>query len=173
MASHIGERLADDEVGRGLDRGGEPLIREAADGDLDGRAASDVGERRAEPIPGQAAGMYAASKVAKLYRRIFKRRDRLIEDLRGAIGPAREDRSGAGQLGTEGDQALLRTVVQIALQPLALGDGGFGYAPPRREQLTFRAAPLGEIAHVAGEDWAPRYGNPGDRQLDREGRTVL
>src|SRR5262245_36525609 len=168
MASDIGKRLAHDKVGRGLDRGREPLIREAADNDLDGRAASDVGERSAEPVASQTAGMYAASKVAKLDRCIFERRDRLIEDLRGAIGPAREYRSSPCQRGPEGNKALLCTVVQIALQPLALGYGGFGYSPPGREQLTFDAASLGEVAHVAGEDGTPRDGNPSDRQLDRE-----
>ena len=69
--------------------------------------------------------MDAAREVAQLLERGARLRLRLVDELqRHAVGVVAQALAGHAELEAEGDEALLRAVVQVALDAAALGVGG-------------------------------------------------
>ncbi len=116
--------------------------------------------------------MNAAGEIAQFDRSLVECDERSIEDLRRAYRLVRECGAGATEGGTERDQALLRAVVQVALQPLTFGDDRFGDAVSRCTQFLFGTMPLGQVTQIAGEHRTARHRDPRDGQLDREHGTI-
>ena len=68
--------------------------------------------------------MDAAREVAELGERLLRVVVGLLDEPSSGIGVGVELCAGAPQVDREGRQALLGTVVEVALDPPPLGDGG-------------------------------------------------
>jgi hypothetical protein len=124
VLERVRERLAGDEVGRGLHLrwravlGGRHL-------DRDGRPTREVGQRGGEPLvePWRPHARGDRPQVGDRGRDLVdggveRRVDRHRSARQRALDPAQHD--------AERDQPLLRAVVQVALDPAALGVAGLG-----------------------------------------------
>src|SRR5205823_13484170 len=76
--------------------------------------------------------------------------------------------AGKAERERQRDEALLRAVVEIALEPPPLCVLRLDEPDARGTELPFGALPLGDVAHVAGEYRRSRQVDPRDRELDRE-----
>ncbi len=120
----VGQGLRDDEVGGGLRR---PARRGERAGDLDRYGHRAAGGQRGqggiETAVGEDGRVDAAHEVTQLGQGLLHLAVRVVQRggrLRVAGGPP----SGRAELHAEGDQALLRAVVQVALDPATLLVGG-------------------------------------------------
>ena len=137
----VGERFGRDEVDGRLDGGWEPL---RTDGQVDrhGRTPRERGECGWEAFLGQDRRVDAACERAQLAEGVDDLGVRLGEELvrrRTSVGePA------AGELEREPDpeQALLRSVMEVALEPPPLGVAGLDDPRPRGAHLCELGAQL-------------------------------
>jgi hypothetical protein len=86
--------------------------------------------------------MNAASEIAQFDRSLVQCGERGIGISAARTGSS-EGRCEARLRAHRANQALLRAVVQVALQPLTFGDDRFGDAVSRCAQFLFGATPLG------------------------------
>ena len=150
MLDRVGQGLGDDEVDGGLERLGQPLLGDALDDQRQRRARGERLQRGREAAVGEHGGVQPAGELAQLGQR-------LLELVRGA---AQQRHRGVGvaelllehpQLDGERDQPLLRAVVQVALQPPALGHARLEDAHPRRVDLRPRLGALQRQRDQLGE----------------------
>ena len=150
MLDGIRERLARDEVGSSLDARGGPLAGRL---DVDGnrRGSREVAEGRREPVvePGRAN---AGGDLPEVGDRRSDLRDDLIERRRENSRFAGQAQLETPDLHAERDEALLRPVVEVALEPTALLVAGL-------DDACARSLDLGEL---------DPYLDAEARHLDRE-----
>ncbi len=154
----VGERLRGDEVGRQLDRLGQPLGRLARHGGRDRRA---VGERlaapRASPCSSTAGWIPRASSRSSASDCASSSLAVVTSSSRGRV--VADAVLQQPQLQRDPDEPLLRAVVQVALQPPALGVAGRDDPLARRLQLDQPRLRLGVQVLVLERD----RGRRGDR----------
>ena len=124
MLGHVDQRLGDDEVRGGLDRGREPPVRHRGDRGGHQRALGQGLDRSAQPGLGQHRGMDPAGQLPQLGQRLpgllagrLDQRSQLRVRPGGAV-------AGHPQGQAQGHQPLLRAVMQVAFQPPSLGVPG-------------------------------------------------
>ena len=120
VLGHVRQRLGDDEVGGGLDRRRQPLVRNVPDLDRQRRASRECPERRPEPLLGQHRRVDPLRQLAQLLERGSQLGIRLGQQLAGAVRLRAELISDELQREAEAEQPLLGAVVQIALEPAPL-----------------------------------------------------
>ena len=136
----VGERLGDHEVGHGLHDRRQALAHVGVDGHRDRRPPAERLDRGGQTAVGQHRRRDPAREVAQLGDRRARVGARLAQqrhDLR-AVG---EPVLGAAEPHAERDQARLRPVVQVALDPPQL----------RRLHVERAAARAGELDDAVGE----------------------
>ena len=122
MLGHVRERLGDDEVGRPLDRGRQPLAgrQVAPDGRRHGPPGGDRAERRHEAAIEQDRRGDPADEVAQLGQRLagllLAVEDELLRGGRIGVDPLARQ----AQVDRQHHQALLGAVVEVALDPVQL-----------------------------------------------------
>nr|WP_229022919.1 hypothetical protein [Actinomarinicola tropica] len=181
MPPDVGQRLGDDEVGRALDGGRGALVDAQVEVDRHRRAGHDSRQRGVEAAVLQDHGVDAPDEVAQL----GEGRLGLVAG-RGhhgppALGVVREPLLRRAELHGQGDETLLRPVVQVALDPAALGLGGVDRRGPAG--LEARHGPLdlgvgvraqqvaGDVAQQRGpEACRPRCGEHETGEADDGGR---
>ena len=121
MLRDVRERLGDDVVRRRLDLLGQPFAGQSVELDGDRRPVGEGHERGAEPAFGQRRGMDSARDLAQLLEGVPELVARVGQHLEDVARPAvlepclREpERDG------DRDEALLSSVVEIALEPPSL-----------------------------------------------------
>ncbi len=140
----VGEGLGHDEVGDGLDGRRRPAGQVDVDRDGDWAEGRQGGQRGIEAAVGQDRGMHAAHEAAQLGQGGHGLAVGLVDQHPGGGGILGvEARLRPGQLHRHGHQALLRAVVQVALDPAALGLGGVDDLGPA----------VLKLADAVGEDW--------------------
>ena len=162
VLGHVGQRLAHDEVGRGLDRLGQALVERDVDRDRQRRAVGDGLDRRAQAVVGEDGGMQAARQLAQLL-------ERAAELVAGAVEHRAQRRVVGHAAGRQAHgerrrhQPLLGAVVQVALQAPALGVAGLDDAHARGGELLARLGVGDRLGREVGEVGDPELG------LGREG----
>ena len=142
----VRQRLGHDVERRGLDRGRQPLaghLRRARPGAAPGRRATRAPGRargRSAPPGGSRARARAAPRARARARRRPRRGAR-----RAAAGSLVEPRLGEPERQRERDEPLLRAVVQVALEPPALGVARLDDARTRAAQLVLVGGALGDV----------------------------
>ena len=86
---------------------------------------------------------------------------------------ARRGLAQAAEREEDRGQALLRAVVEVALDPMPLGVGDLDEPRARGAQLRFRPLSLGDVPEVRGEGRRPGKPDLRDRELHRELGAVL
>jgi hypothetical protein len=123
VLGEVGQRLADHEVRRCLDRPWQPPGRDLDQRDRHRGAGGERGERRAEAFVGQDRRVDPAGQLAQLADRQAQLLRRAAQRLHqtGVRGGAErcELPPGGVQRQRQGQQALLRAVVEVALDPPA------------------------------------------------------
>ena len=144
----VGQRLGDDVVGGRLDRRRQPLGGRAGDAHRDRRALGQCRQRGLQPLLGQHRGVDAARQLAQLLQRRLQLGLGAVEQRTGALGILLHPRLRQPQLQRQRHEALLSAVVEVALQPPALGDADIDEPRPRALQLGHAGAQLGLQAQV-------------------------
>jgi hypothetical protein len=116
-----GQRLGDGVVGGDLDQFGQPPIEADVEADGDGGAASECRERRFQPTVPEGGRVEATGDLAQFVQRAAGLVGHFIQLCR-QLGQ-RRCLDGA-QPPSEGDQPLLRAVVQVALDTPTGSDSG-------------------------------------------------
>ena len=101
--------------------GGSARGRASSTSARTGAAPGERLERRAEAALGEQAGADAAREVAQLGERPPRLLARLGDQRAGALGVAVEALLGHAEVHGQRDQARLRAVVQVALDPPQVG----------------------------------------------------
>ena len=109
------------------------------------RSGRDRGQRGVESTVGQHGGVDAAGEVAQLGQRLLRLGVGLVEQLPRLVGVGGKSLAGHAEVHREGDEPLLRAVVEVALDPPALGLGRVDH--PRAARL--------EDGHAGVEGVAP------------------
>ena len=151
MLGDVRDRLGDDVVDGRLDLLGEPLLGQLDELDGERRARQDRLQRRAEAAVGEDRGVDAARQLAQLVERARELGLRLDEQAEDVVGAALERALGEPQLQRERDEALLGAVVEVALQPAALGVAGLDDARARGGQLVVRIGVRERLRDEVGE----------------------
>ena len=96
----VGQRLGDDEVGRGLDRARQPLAERAVELDRHRRAARQRLQRASSPRWESTAGMDAGREVAQLPDRRLRVGERAVDQLaaRPPGSPAKRSRASCSSI---------------------------------------------------------------------------
>ena len=115
MLDHIRHCFRDDVVRRRLDVVGQSAF-EGGDLDRDRRAIGERPKSRVQPAVGEHRGMNAASDLTQLLERVSELVSGLSEDLARGLW-IRELRLREPERHRQRDEALLRTVVKVALEP--------------------------------------------------------
>ena len=152
----VGERLARDEVGGQLHGIGEPLARLARHRRRDRRAVRQRVERGREPVL-EHRRVHPARELAQLGQRLGELGARRRDQLRG-VGVVADPVLQQAQLQRDRHQPLLRAVVQVALEPPALGVAGGDDPLARCLQLVEPHVGLGQEALVLERDGRRRAG---------------
>ena len=118
-------------------------------------------ERDLKTVPAQHGRVDASCDVAQLFERERDLAPRLIQPRR-RFSVAREALFQQGQLERQGDQPLLRTVVEAPLQPLTLLLSGVDQPPARPAQLLEPSPQFSLQAGVLDCDAGGR-GHPGEQ----------
>ena len=130
VARDVRQRLRDQEVRGGLDRRGQPLLRQLhLHLHRHRRPLGERVDRRGEPAVGEDRGMDAARELAQLRQRARQPLRQLVD--RRVLQPRLEH----PQVQRERDELLLRAVVQVALDPAPRGVAGRHDPRPREPQL--------------------------------------
>jgi hypothetical protein len=173
MLVDIGQRLGDDVVGAGLDLLGNRLVEREVKLDGQRRPQGKGFEGGDEPALGEHRGVQAACELADLVEACSELVDREHEQGIG-LGC---DRAQAPEGEQHGRQPLLRPVVEVALDALALGVGDLDQSRTRRLQLVLGAYAVRDVPEVAGEGRRsrqrdPRGHRPRDGGSDRAARPA-
>ena len=121
MLRDIRERLGDDEVGGKLDRIRQSTVHRAVDRHRDRCTSCERFDGYLETFVSEERGMDSPREVAELGDCLLYLVLRAREDL-GRCGIAA--RRLESERDRQGDEPLLRAIVQVALDPAALGVGG-------------------------------------------------
>ena len=127
----VRERLGGDEVSGGLHLRLEPLGGHPADLDRHRSTRCERLQRRLEAMIAEHRRVDAAGELAQLLDRKLDLLAGLGDQLCGMRGRGPDLRLGEFKRHSDTDQALLRTVVQVTLDPPPLGIGGGDDALPR------------------------------------------
>ncbi|ALP00096.1 hypothetical protein SHL15_9179 [Streptomyces hygroscopicus subsp. limoneus] len=100
--------------------------------------------------------MQAAHQVVQLGDRLLRLAVRLVDHLAGVRRQVAEGGPGQAQVDGERDEALLRAVVQVALDPPPLGVGGVEHTGPALGEV---GDPAGQLLRAAGAE--QDLGRPG------------
>ena len=130
----VGQRLGDDEVGGELDRLRDAVEHARGHLDRERRPAREGLDRRREPRSESTAGGFRGRARGAL-RAPRKARRRRREERLGAGGIVADGSAGEPEVEGERDEALLGAVVEVALQPAALGEAERDHPRPRVAQL--------------------------------------
>ena len=131
------------------------------------RIASSAGT---EAAVGEDRGVDAARQLAQLVERARELGLGLLEQPGNRVGAPLERALGEPQLQGERDEALLRAVVQVALEAAALGVAGAHDARARGRQLVVRVGVGERLRDEVGEVAQALLGSLGQRALvDRGG----
>src|SRR6185437_10349029 len=117
------ERFQAAEVHGGLDLKAVPAEAGGRDGDRQGRAPAGGAERLAEPAVGEQRRVDAVGEVAQFLDGGLDLVGELVDHQRRRLRVVGDEVAGEPEVHGEGDQVLLRAVVQVALDPAALGVG--------------------------------------------------
>jgi hypothetical protein len=130
------DRTSGDEVGGSLHRLGEAPVRCAANDDRQRRALRQGLERQTQPSLGQDRRIDPVGQVAELAGRLLGLLDRRGEDRLQLWYTARGGRAARHpQLVRQGEQPLLRAVVEIALKSAAFCIARFHDPGPGRAKI--------------------------------------
>src|SRR5262245_33026791 len=170
VLADVGERLGGDEVGGGLDRGGEALGGRR-DGDGDRCPPAECLQGGAEAFVGEHRGVDAACERAELVEGavelVFGFGEQRLE-LGGVGGvPARET-----QREPDPEQPLLRSVVEVSLEAASFGVSGMDDAGPRGADLGELDAELGLEPRVREGQARGGGGGLDEGSVVEEGRVV-
>ena len=138
----VGQRLCRDEVRGRLDRRREPA---GAHLQLDGdrRPPGEGRQRRSDPLLREYGRLDPVCEVAQLGKRVHHLGVGLRQELVDAVGTAiGETHPGRPQGQADAQQALLRAVVQVALESTSLGVAGLDDARSRGADLDQLGAQL-------------------------------
>ena len=136
----VGQRLGGDEVRGGLDRVAEVGHRPARDLHRHRSARGERLERRAQPAVAEQRRVDPARDLAQLLDGELGVLARLGDQERRARGIARQPRLGDAEREGHGDHPLLGAVMEVALDPPALGVGGVDDALPGAAQVVHAGA---------------------------------
>jgi hypothetical protein len=138
----VRECLRDDEVRGRLYRRGKATLG-ADDGDRYRCALRERAQGRGEAAVGEDCGVDAARELAELVKRLLQLLLGIREQFVGARRPL--GKLGAGELEGEAEceEALLRSVVEVALEPTSLCVAGGDDPGPRCSHLFELRAQLG------------------------------
>ena len=141
--------------------GGQPERRHAVDRGGDRRARRERLERRAEAALGQQRRVDAARELAQLLDGQRRLLACLGDQRRGRLRVRREPRLGHAERERQRHEPLLGAVVQVALDPAALGVAGGDDAGARVAQAVDPLVQLhgARAEHHAGEQ-RPEPGEP-------------
>ena len=135
VAQRVRERLGDHRVDGDRDRVRQPALGQLQDPQRQRGPPGERVERSAEAALGQAGGVEAARELAQLgvgERRLLAHPlEQRGRPLRVVADTAQGE---AGEM-AEGEQALLRAVVEVAADPATLVVGGLDHAGARRRDL--------------------------------------
>jgi hypothetical protein len=123
VLSDVGERLGGDEVDRGFDVGRQRLLGHAVHGHRHRRARGERLQRRAEPAVAEHGRVDPAGELAQLLDGELRLLARPGDELGCGRRVFAHLRLGHPERDRDRDHPLLRAVVQIALDPAALGVG--------------------------------------------------
>jgi hypothetical protein len=170
----VGERLGDGEVRDRLHGGPRPDRHVDLDGDRDGAARGEAGQRRVEAAVGEHRRVDAADQFAELDEGGLGLGVRLVDEGGRGVNVVGELRLRPAEFHRDGDEPLLRAVVQVPLDPPALGLGRVHHplpadlklGDPRLEPRVTRRGqePAGE-GGVGGRE---PPGERGGREQDQE-----
>ena len=156
----VGQRLADDEVGGGLDLVGEAPIDRHVQMCRKRRAAAEFVERGREPALGEQRRVDAVGQLAQLRERERERFAGLAHERSGRRRLARELCLEQPERHRDRDEPLLGAVVEVALDPPPLGVGRLDQPRARRLQLDQPGAQLGLQALVLEREARGRADRP-------------
>ena len=163
MLARVRERLCDDVVGGSLDVGIEALLRERHDLDRDGRAFGEGADGMAEAVVCEDPRVEAPDELADLLERELQLGLGGVEQLGDHLRDGAEAIADQVQMQGDGDEPLLRSVVEVALDPAALGVPGRDDPRAGLAQVAYRLPQVGDVAydhqHLARE-------SRGDPQLE-------
>ena len=145
VPGHVGQRLGHHEVGDGLrGRAGAPFEPDV-EPHRDRGARGQRGQRGVQAAVGQHGRVDATDHVAQLGDRVLRLLVRAGDQLPGGLRVGVELLLGHPEVHRQRDQVLLRAVVQVALDPAALGVRRVDHPGPR----------LGQRGHLRGQHLGP------------------
>jgi FtsX-like permease family len=115
------QRLQAAEVHGGLDLKAVPAEARRGHGDRQGRAAAGGAQRLAEPAVGEQRRVDAVGEVAQFLDGGLDLVGELVDHQPGRLRVVGHEVAGKPEVHGEGDQVLLRAVVQVALNATAFG----------------------------------------------------
>ena len=170
VLADVGQRLGGDEVRGQLDRLGEAAGRLVGDRGVDGRARREPLQRRGQPVL-EHRRVEPARELAQLGHRqrelVARRRHELLR-RRVVVDAALQQ----AQLERDRDEPLLGAVVEVALEPAALGVARRHDPLARRPQLHDARAQLGLEALALDRDVRGRAHHLQQLRLVRQRRVV-
>ena len=124
VLGHVGEQLADREVGGRLDRRGRPAVERAGHPGAGGAVEGERADRVGQAAVGQHRRVHAAHQVAQLGQRLGGRVAGLDQQRAGGHRVGVDQPPGGVEREAHRDQPGLGAVVQVALDPAQLGRAG-------------------------------------------------
>ena len=172
VLGHVGQRLADHEVGGGLDHRGESLTRHLGDRGGHRRALGQRLDRPGQPGLGEHGGVDAAGQLPQLGQRLLRLlAGRLDQRLELGIDPGRAAAGHAERQGQR-DQPLLRPVVQVPLESAAFGVSGLHDPGPGRPDQLQLGLDLGLQPGMLQGHARRRRGQPDQLRLEFQTRVA-
>ena len=135
VLGHVRQRLGDDEVDRALDRRGRALRDIHGQADRHRAPGDHRRQRGVETAVLENGRVEAAHEVAQLGERLLRFFVRARDELQRAIRVGGEVLLRASEVHAQGDQALLRAVVEVTFDATALGLGAVERGGAARVQL--------------------------------------
>ena len=130
-----------------------------------GESAARPGDGGVEAAVGEHRGVDAAHQLAQLHQGLLGLGMGMVDEVAGALGIGGELGLGAAELHGHRDQALLGAVVEVALDPEALGLGGAHHPGPAVLEL---GDPDGERPGTGAEQGTRQGGLHGGETADDE-----
>ena len=171
----VGERLGNGEIGDRLDGGPRPDRHVYLERDRDGAARGQAGQRRVEAPVGEHRRVDAPYQVTQLDEGGLGLGVRLVDQGGRGVDVVGEPRLRPAELHRQGDEPLLRAVVQVPLDPRALGLGRVHDPLPADLKLgdprpQLRVAGRGQ--QPAGERGVGGPETPGERRGGKQDRQA-
>ena len=166
VLGHVRERFGDDVVRGRLDRLGQALV-EKLEVDRERRPRDERLDRGGQAAVGEHRGVDAARQLPQLLERLRELVGGLAEQPFGRLGLVVHTRLREAQHQGERDEALLRAVVEVALEPAALDVARLDDAGARAAQLVLVLLALGDVHPTDEQPRVPavvaeRRRRPGD-----------